>query len=148
MELALAGVDDPGPQRGLIRRRFLVTFLVALVQNGLAMLYAFGLGLRFHPVAALDAAIVFCEAPFHTITPLIYFFTIILIIRVYSWCLGCECIARKTAKHHNKNNEQWLHTAFHISPSVDAYSFPAFAGFAFTNSSIQRRETPSILGYT
>ena len=41
MEIALAGIDDPGAQSGLICRGFLVTFLVALVQNGLAMLYAF-----------------------------------------------------------------------------------------------------------
>ena len=80
MELALAGFDDPGLQDGLTCCRFLVTFLVALVQNGLAMLYALGLGLRFHPVAALDAAIVLCKTPFRTITPLICCI-IILIIR-------------------------------------------------------------------
>ena len=57
-------------------------------------------------------------------------------------------MAGKTTKHHSKNDEQCLYTAFHFSSSADAYPIPAFAVFALTKSSIARKETPSILGYT
>jgi len=110
------------------------------------VLYAFRLSLRFHPVAALDAAIVLCKTPFQTITLLICF-TMILAIRVHWWCLGCECMARKTTKHSN-NDEHCFHTAFHVSPSDDACSLPAFARFAFIRAILSPRIKQSILECT
>ena len=121
------------PLSVLISFRFLVTFLVAPLQNGLAVLYALRLRSRFDPVAALDATIVVRKAPFRAITSLVYY-TIILVVRVHGWCLGCECIASKATKHHSNSDEHYFYTDFHVSLSVDAYSFAAFAKSFFIRS--------------
>ena len=54
-----------------IRYGTFITFPVAFFQDGLALLDAFGLFLRLHPVAALDTAIMLGQTPVRTITLLV-----------------------------------------------------------------------------